>query len=84
MKTKIFAHGGFMNAKEAVAIRIKELCDSHNTNINELAHNINVTPSTIYTMINSKSMNPGVVSIQKICDGLGISLKEFFNSPLFD
>ena len=73
-----------MNAKDAVAIRIKELCDVHNTNINELAHNINVTPSTIYSMTNSKSMNPGVVSIQKICNGLGISLKEFFNSPLFD
>ena len=73
-----------MNAKDAVAERIKELCAAHNTNINELAHNINVTPSTIYSMTNSKSMNPGVVSIQKICDGFGISLKEFFNSSLFD
>ena len=43
-----------------------------------------VSPSTIYSMLNQKSQNPGVVSIKKICDGLEITVREFFDSPLFD
>lgn len=35
-------------------------------------------------MLNAKSRNPGVVSIQKICDGLEISVREFFDDPLFE
>lgn len=35
-------------------------------------------------MLNTKSKNPGVVSIQKICDGLGISVRDFFDDPLFE
>ena len=35
-------------------------------------------------MLNEKSQNPGVVSIKKICDGLEISLREFFDCELFD
>ena len=35
-------------------------------------------------MLNAKSQNPGVVSIQKICDGLEISVREFFDDPLFE
>jgi len=35
-------------------------------------------------MLNEKSQNPGVVSIKKICDGLGISIREFFDTDLFD
>lgn len=35
-------------------------------------------------MLNAKSQNPGVVSIQKLCDGLEMSVREFFDSPLFE
>ena len=45
---------------------------------------LGVSPSTIYSMLNQKSRNPGVVSIKKICDGLEITVREFFDSPLFD
>ena len=38
----------------------------------------------IYSMLNEKSKNPGVVSIKKICDGLEISIRDFFDSELFD
>ena len=38
----------------------------------------------IYSMLNQKSQNPGVVSIKKICDGLEITVREFFDSPFFD
>ena len=73
-----------MNAKEAVANRIIELCERKNIAINALANLSGVSPSTIYSMLNTKSKNPGVVSIKKICDGLEITLRDFFNSNLFD
>ena len=73
-----------MNTKEAVARRILELCTEHNIAINALANTSGVAPSTVYSMLNEKSKNPGVVSIKKLCDGLGISVREFFDSPLFD
>ena len=73
-----------MNTKEAVAKRILELCEERNMAINALANVSGVSPSTIYSMLNEKSQNPGVVSIKKLCDGLEISVKEFFDSPLFE
>ena len=73
-----------MNAKEAVAKRIIELCEEHGIAINALANSSGVSPSTVYSMLNEKSQNPGVVSIKKICDGLDISLRHFFDSDLFD
>lgn len=73
-----------MNAKEAVAKRIIEICKERNMAINALANQSGVSPSTIYSMLNEKSKNPGVVSIKKLCDGWDISLRAFFDSDLFD
>ena len=73
-----------MRTKEAVAQRILELCRERNIAVNALANNSGVSPSTIYSMLNQKSQNPGVVSIKKICDGLEITVRDFFDSPLFD
>lgn len=73
-----------MNIKEALEKRIIQLCDERKIAINALANISGVSPSTIYSMLNTKSMNPGVVSIKKICDGLEISVREFFDSDLFD
>ena len=73
-----------MNTKEAVARRIVELCTQRGIAINSLANISGVAPSTVYSMLNRKSQNPGVVSIKKLCDGLDISIRQFFDSPLFD
>ena len=73
-----------MNTKEAVARRIQELCAERNIAINTLANISGVAPSTVYSMLNEKSQNPGVCSIKKICDGLDITIREFFDSDLFD
>ncbi|MBQ1389240.1 MAG: helix-turn-helix transcriptional regulator [Clostridia bacterium] len=73
-----------MNTKEAVAERIFQICKERNMAINALANISGVSPSTIYSMLNEKSQNPGVVSLKKLCDGWEISLREFFDSPLFD
>ena len=73
-----------MNAKEAVAARILALCVERGIAINALAGSAGVSPSTVYSMLNAKSQNPGVVSLQKLCDGLGITLRQFFDDDLFD
>ena len=73
-----------MTTKEAIGQRIVELCESHNITINALANKSGISASTIYSMFNTKSKNPGVVSIKKLCDGLEISLRAFFDSDLFD
>ena len=73
-----------MRTKEAVAQRILELCRERNIAVNALANISGVSPSTIYSMLNQKSQNPGVVSVKKLCDGFEITVREFFDSPLFD
>ena len=73
-----------MTTKEAVEQRIIDLCAERNIAVNALANISGVSPSTVYSMLNAKSKNPGVVSIKKLCDGLEISVREFFDSPLFD
>ena len=54
-----------MTTKEAVAQRIIDLCAERNIAVNALANISGVAPSTIYSMLNTKSQNPGVVSIKK-------------------
>ena len=73
-----------MLIKEAVEKRIVELCNERGIAINNLANISGVSPSTIYSILNEKSKNPGVGSLKKICDGLGISIRAFFDSDLFD
>ena len=73
-----------MNAKQAVAQRILDLCGERGIAINTLANLSGVTPSTVYSMLNNKSQNPGIVSIKKLCDGLDITLRLFFDDPLFE
>ena len=73
-----------MNTKEAVAARILELCDERDIAVNALATSSGISPSTLYSMLNEKSQNPGIVTIKKICDGLDITVGHFFATPEFD
>ena len=73
-----------MNAKQAVSARILELCKQRGIAINALANSAGISPSTIYSILNTKSMNPGIVTIKQICDGIDISQREFFDSPIFE
>ena len=73
-----------MNTKNAVAERIIELCNQKNIAINALANLAGISPSTLYSVLNEKSQNPGIVTIKKLCDGLEISLREFFDADIFD
>ncbi len=73
-----------MGTKEVIANRIIQLCDERNIAVNELANISGVSPSTVYSILNEKSQNPGTVTIKKLCDGLEITLGEFFSTPEFD
>ena len=73
-----------MGAKEAIANRILQLCNDRNIAVNELANLSGISPSTVYSILNEKSQNPGVITIKKLCDGLEITLGEFFSTPEFD
>lgn len=73
-----------MNVKDAVVSRFKHLCDIRKITINELATLSGVTPSTAYSMFDKSRHDVSIVTIKKFCDGLDISLKEFFDSEEFD
>ena len=73
-----------MHTKEAIANRILQLCDERTIAVNELANICGISPSTVYSILNEKSQNPGAVTIKKLCDGLEITLGEFFSTPEFD
>lgn len=73
-----------MRTKEVIANRILQLCDERRIAVNELANIAGVSPSTVYSILNEKSKNPGAVTIKKLCDGLEITLGEFFSTPEFD
>jgi len=73
-----------MGIKEAVANRILQLCEERQIAVNALAGICGISPSTIYSILNEKSQNPGIVTIKKICDGLDITVGHFFATPEFD
>ena len=73
-----------MNVKDTVAIRFQQLCKERNIKINELAVLSGVTPSTAYSMMDSSRRDVSIVTIKKFCDGLDITLGEFFTTADFD
>ena len=72
-----------MGIKDVVAKRINQLCKERMITVNELANMSGVNPSTIYSILGTKSKSPEIVTIKKICDGLEISIVEFFNTEEF-
>lgn len=73
-----------MSVKDAVAERFAELCRERNIKTNELATLSGVTPSTAYSMMDERRRDVSIITIKKFCDGLGITLGEFFSTDDFD
>lgn len=73
-----------MSVKDIVAKRFQEICDERNIRINELANLSGVTPSTAYSMMDKNRRDISIITIKKFCDGLDITLGEFFSTPEFD
>ena len=72
-----------MGIKNAVVLRIKELCKQKGIKFNTLATSSGVTPSTVYSMLDESRKDIGIIILKKLCDGLDITITEFFNSDLF-
>ena len=73
-----------MDTIPAVRNRILRLCEERNMSINKLATICALPPSSIKNILYGKSRNPKLLTIKMICDGLEISLGEFFSTPEFD
>lgn len=67
----------------AVAERIRSLCKKKGCTINHLSTISNVTQSTVSDIVNGKSKNVGIITLYKLCVGLGINLEDFFSDELF-
>ena len=72
-----------MDTYTTVKNRLLQLLDEKNMSIYQLAMESAVAPSTIKNILDGKSKNPGVVTVKMLCDGLGITLPEFFNTEDF-
>ena len=73
-----------MGVKNAVVERFRHICAERNMTANELASVSGVTPSSVYSMLDSSRQNVSIVLIKKLCDGLELSLREFFTAEEFD
>ena len=72
-----------MNIGEAVKERILELCREHDISVNKLSSMSGVTQSTVNNIVSGRNNSATISTIKKLCDGLGITIEEFFNSKLF-
>jgi transcriptional regulator with XRE-family HTH domain len=72
-----------MKINEAVSKKLLKLCKERNISVNKLATTCCLTQSTVQNIIECNSNNPKLLTIIRICDGLNISLKEFFDDELF-
>ena len=73
-----------MNIGEAVKLRIIDLCKKNGISVNKLATESGITQSTLSNIISGRNNSTTISTIKKICDGLGITIQEFFASELFD
>lgn len=73
-----------MNIGEAVRKRILELCSERSITINRLGTMSGVTQSTLNNIVSGRNNSTTIATIKKLCDGLDISIVEFFSSELFD
>lgn len=72
-----------MYTYDAVRNRILALLGEKHMTIHRLAAESAVPPSTVKNILYGKSRNPGIVTLKMLCDGFGITLIEFFDSPEF-
>ncbi|MPM02091.1 hypothetical protein SDC9_48336 [bioreactor metagenome] len=73
-----------MTLENAIKKRIMDLCKGNGITLNKLGTICGITQSTLSNIMNGGSKNPTIATIKKICDGLNVTLGEFFNSPEFN
>lgn len=72
-----------VNVGEAVKERILQLCKEENLSVNKLSSMSGVTQSTVNNIVSGRNHSTTISTIKKLCDGLGITIEEFFHSELF-
>ncbi len=72
-----------MSVKDAVAMRIQNICTQRKICTNELANISGITASTVYSLLDARRRDVSIITIKKICDGLEMSLEQFFASEEF-
>ena len=72
-----------MTVGEAVRERILELCQNRNLSVNKLCSISGVTQSTVNNIVSGRNNSVTVATVKRLCDGLDITIEEFFSSPLF-
>ncbi|MCD7946699.1 MAG: helix-turn-helix transcriptional regulator [Oscillospiraceae bacterium] len=73
-----------MNTISAIRNRILQLCNERDVTINKLATLSALPPSSVKNILYGKSKDPKIMTIKKLCDGLDITLGDFFTTPEFD
>ena len=72
-----------MGIKKAIVKRLQMICAERNIRYNTLATLSGVTPSTVYSLLNESRKDIGVVVLKKLCDGLDMTITEFFDDDIF-
>ena len=72
-----------MRINEAVKLRILDLCQQNHITLNKLSTICGITQSTLNNIVSGRNATTTVSTVQKICDGLNITILDFFSSPLF-
>lgn len=73
-----------MSLKEAIIKRILTLIDERGLTVNGLATACGITQSTLNNIVNGRNKTTTTSTVKKICDGLNITIREFFNDPIFE
>ena len=72
-----------MKVSKAISIKINKICKERNISVNKLANISCLTQSTVQHLVNGESKNPKLLTIIRICDGLDMTLQDFFADDLF-
>lgn len=72
-----------MLIKDAVVLRLKNICKKRNIKYNELANRSGITPSTVYSLMDETRRDLSIITLKKLCDGLDMTITEFFDDDIF-
>lgn len=73
-----------MKAQDLLVERINNLCKEKRMSYYALSYESAVPMTTLMHIMDKSTVNPGIITIGKLCDGLGITLKDFFDTPEFE
>jgi len=74
----------WMKVKDAVVARFVQIMEERSIRPNDPANRAGVTPSSVYSMLDGRRRELSIGLIKKLCDGLDMSLAEFFTAEIFD